>query len=141
MITFDKLKKVGILLIIFMTFNCTIEKDKFNTIKELSDITIPDNSTIIIYNDNLELELAFKVLIKKKELHRFLKIYNFKNFYLLEKNPLTMGNTNKLLIYNIENSFSPREKIMGENLKILKNKKGTLIINCDTHELWGLVSY
>lgn len=137
----EKFKKISALLIILINFSCTNENDKFDTIKKLSDVSIPDKSSIIIYNDNLEIELAFKIKINKKEVSNFLKLNNFKPFVILEKNPLTMGNTNKLLIYNIENSFIPREKINGKNLKIFMNEKSTMVINCNTSELWGVIDY
>ncbi len=125
---------------IFIIFGCTNDKYKFDKIKKKSNITFPNKSTIIIFNDDLEHNLTFKVYMDKSQLYNFLKKNQFKKIDTLQINPLTRSNTIKLFIKDVENSFISKEKIYGKNLQILQNKKGVLIVNCDTYELWGLVS-
>lgn len=125
-----------IMIFTLLSFSCKNNKSELDKINELSGIYIPYNSLVLIYNDNLEIDLSFKIKIKKNELEVFLKTNQFKKIDTLMKNP----NADWLFVNSVRKSFIPVEKIYGKNLQIFKNKKSIMIINYETSELWGLVS-
>lgn len=138
------MKKTNIYIYIVITllsFSCTNKKADLDEINKISKINIPINSTILEYYDDYEVQLVFKILLKKKDVNYFLKKYNFRQADTLKTNEFHKTSTDKYLINDIENSFSPKEKIFGKDLQILKNKNTVLIVNRETSELWGLISY
>lgn len=130
------------LVLVFITVGCENKNEIFNEIKYFSNINIPQSSSIIIYDDDLESNLAFKIYIEKEELYNFLKVNSFKPFDLSDKRSFTKTSSDRYLINEIKNSFSPIEKIDNKNLQILRiNKKGTFVVDSKTSELWGLIDY
>ena len=123
-----------------MAVSCKSDDYKLDRIENFSKVIFPNHSKILIYNDNLDIEIAFKIHIEKKQLNVFLDNYNFKQIDTIKKNPLLKNTSDENLIYNIENGFVPREKIFGNNIRIFKSKRVTMVVNVDNSILWGLVN-
>lgn len=136
----SKLKEYIIYFSFLFILSCRNEKHELKIIESSSDIIIPDNSKIIIYNDtDYEFELVYKIKIDKNEVDNFININHFKPLDSTEK--INFKITDKHLIQEIENIFVPKEKIYSKNLKIIKNRKGTLILDYNSSTLWGVVEY
>lgn len=133
---------VVFVIVFFFLFilGCRNEKDKLQVIEDSSDIKIPYSSKIIIYNDtDYEFELVFKIKIDKNEIDNFININHFQSIDSTET--ISKSTTDKYLIEEIGNQFIPNEKIYSKSLKIIKNNKGTLILDYNSYILWGLVEY
>lgn len=141
MIEYRVSKKILCVVIILITYSCTNEKARLSEIQKLSKVSVPDNSTLLIYDDNFEFELAFKIAIEKEKVNDFLLLNHFRQVDTLKTNPLAKTSTDKAQIYNIAHSFIKREKIYGKDLLIFENKNTTLVVNRQTSELWGLIDY
>ena len=138
---FNELKKNVCLLLILITFSCISEKGRLDEIRKISNVNIPDDSTILKYCDNLSTEVAFKISIEKEKVNDFLKINQFQPVDTLKTNLVSKTLTDKYLIDDIENSLVPQEKIFRKDLLIFRNKNTTIIVNRETSELWGIMSY
>ena len=137
----SKLKEYIIYFSFLFLLSCRNEKHELKIIENSSDIIIPDNSKIIIYNDtDYEFELVYKIKIDKNEVDNFTNINHFKPLDSTEKINFKIT-TDKYLIQEIENIFVPKEKIYSKNLRIIKNRKGTLILDYNSSILWGVVEY
>lgn len=132
---------IFLLLIICTTLSCENKKDKLDEINYFSNVKIPYSSSILLYYDDLESDLTFKVKIDRIELDDFLEVNDFKAVDTLKTNSFAKTSTDKYLLNKIKKSFIPEEKIYGENLQILITKKATMVVNYDTYELWGLIHY
>ena len=137
MLVLNKISRALFFVVLLLFLSCENKKEQLNEIYKFSDVKLPENSTILIYYDDLEGDLSFKVQIEKKELNAFLKANHFQKIDLLN----IVENNYKLYINRIENSFIPVEKIYGKDLYIFTNNKCTIVINCETSELWGLINY
>ena len=123
---------------VLITFSCT---NRLNEIQKLSKVNFPDDSTLLIYENNFENTIAFKIAVEKKKVDDFLLLNHFSQVDTLKTNPLAKTSTDKAQIYYISHNFIKREKIYGKDLLIFQNQNTRIVVNRQTSELWGLIDY